>query len=324
MRIAFQMDPLESLNAERDTSLLLIKEALKRGWEVFSFQPKDILVSNHIKSLENVELIALCSELRLGDNGVVQRALCDIEINLNSLDFLWIRQDPPFNLSYITSTYFFEYLNNVTILNSPVALRNNPEKLSPLRFSRWMPPTMIAYNPEACFDFLQSFGSVIVKPLYEFSGRYIAKASNKNELLQAFKAETIRNPDLPLMVQKFLPEVKDGDKRIFIVHGEFAGCFIKKPGNHEYLSNLAHGGVAIESSLSHREAEISEEVGRFLKEQDILFAGLDVIADQLTEINITSPTGIPTLNRLYNRTVESDIWEKALQIRELQLERHLL
>jgi glutathione synthase len=155
-------------------------------------------------------------------------------------------------------------------------------------------------------------GSLIIKPLYEFGGRFIAKAETLDQLKDVFSQEKKRNPELPIMVQKFLPAIAQGDKRIFMLQGQVIGCFTKKPDGHEYLSNLAFGGQGVPDQLTEREHLLCQDLAPFLKKYGLFFVGLDVIDGHLTEINVTSPTGIPTLNHLYGRRVEKELLDAAI------------
>lgn len=303
LKIAVQMDPLHAINPLTDTTLALMQEAQKRGHAVFTYTP-DML------ACENGEVFATLFPLQLhkGEawftHGEARR------VALKEMDVLLVRQDPPFNMEYITATYWLERLPATTrVFNHPRSLRDLPEKLFPLLFPEYTPPTLITSNAEEIRRFHAAHGSIVLKPLYGYGGKAVfvidEKAANFEALL-----ETLGEMSSEAMVaQKFLPQVKDQDMRVVLINGEVIGAFGRLPAQGEIRANMRVGGTPVKMELSAKQRRICEEVGPKLRERGIMLAGLDLIGDWLTEINITSPTGFRPLEKLYGINPAAVFWD---------------
>lgn len=311
MLVAFQMDALASLHPERDTSLLLIKEGIKRGFEVFYYEP-------HHLFYDQGHVMAECFQLSLdpeSPTGLKQQNVGHRD--LDTMDYIWVRQDPPFHMAYITTTYLLDLLKHPKIVNRPSGLRNGPEKLLPLAFHAYMPPTLITSLWETLCSFFDHHQSVILKPLYDYSGHSVHKADTLDALKKAYDHEKEHHPDLPLIIQKFLPAIYKGDKRIFMVNGQAVGCFRRIPMANSYLSNFSFGATAAPDYLTDIDHDLCRALSPILKKMGLFFVGLDVIDGKLIEINVTSPTGVPTYNRLYHTALEETIWNSLLNATDM-------
>jgi glutathione synthase len=307
MKIAFQMDPIEAVDINADSSFRLAEEAQARGHELFFYSP-DKLAYDEGRILS------------VGQSFTVQRvqgdhvALGPMErVDLAEFDVIWLRQDPPFDMHYITSTHLLDRLKGqALVVNDPFWVRNYPEKLLVLDFPDLTPPTMIARDLETIKSFKARYGDIILKPLYGNGGAGVFRldANDRNltslhELFTGFSRE-------PLIVQKFLPDVSAGDKRVILVDGEPVGAINRVPAKGETRSNMHVGGRPEKIGLSERDLEICANIGPLLKEKGQVFVGIDVIGTYLTEINVTSPTGIQELERFDGINVAEMIW-KAIE-----------
>ena len=304
MKIAFQMDPITSVDINADSSFRLAEEAQARGHELFFYSP-DML------AYEEGEITAR------GHSMVVRREVGnhvdlgpETHVNLADFDVIWLRQDPPFDMHYITSTHLLDRLKGkALVVNDPFWVRNYPEKLLVLDFPELTPPTTIARDLDTIKAFKERHGDVILKPLYGNGGAGVFRldANDRNltslhELFTGFSRE-------PLIVQKFLPDVSNGDKRVILVDGEPVGAINRVPAAGETRSNMHVGGRPEKIGLSERDLEICAAIGPLLREKGQVFVGIDVIGDYLTEINVTSPTGIQELERFDGVNIAAKIWE---------------
>ncbi|WP_394657832.1 glutathione synthase [uncultured Novosphingobium sp.] len=310
LRVAVQMDPLESVNIAGDSSFALMLAAQARGHTLFHYDVRSLAYDTG----DGGRLTAWASPVTVqkvqGDHFARdEHRLIDLA---RDVDVVLMRQDPPFDLGYITGTHLLERLEGTTlVVNDPVAVRNAPEKVMVLDYARFMPPTFIARR----LDDVRRFhavhpGDLVVKPLHGNGGKAVfrvpADGSNLGALAELFDQVW---PE-PFMVQPFLPSVSEGDKRIVLVDGEFAGAINRKPGEGEFRSNLAVGGSAEQTQLTAREEEICAAMGPELKRRGLVFVGIDVIGGQwLTEINVTSPTGIVAIDRFNGTDTGARIWE---------------
>ncbi|KTR82383.1 glutathione synthase [uncultured Novosphingobium sp.] len=310
LRVAVQMDPLESVNIAGDSSFALMLAAQARGHTLFHYDVRSLAYDTG----DGGRLTAWASPVTVqkvqGDHFARdEHRLIDLA---RDVDVVLMRQDPPFDLGYITGTHLLERLEGTTlVVNDPVAVRNAPEKVMVLDYARFMPPTFIARR----LDDVRRFhavhpGDLVVKPLHGNGGKAVfrvpADGSNLGALAELFGQVW---PE-PFMVQPFLPSVSEGDKRIVLVDGEFAGAINRKPGEGEFRSNLAVGGSAEQTQLTAREEEICAAMGPELKRRGLVFVGIDVIGGQwLTEINVTSPTGIVAIDRFNGTDTGARIWE---------------
>ena len=309
MKIAFQMDPIGAVDINADSSFRLAEEAQARGHSLFFYTPDHlayqegrITARGHDLSVQRVQ----------GDHAHLG---AEREVDLADFDVIWLRQDPPFDMHYITSTHLLDRLRgHALVVNDPFWVRNYPEKLMVLDFPELTPPTTIARDLETIKAFKTKHGDVILKPLYGNGGAGVFRldANDRNltslhELFSGFSRE-------PLIVQKFLPDVSKGDKRVILVDGAAVGAINRVPAAGETRSNMHVGGRPEKIGLTERDHEICAAIGPLLKEKGQIFVGIDVIGDYLTEINVTSPTGIQELERFDGVNIAALIW-RAIETR---------
>ena len=287
LKIACQMDPIERIDIGGDSTFALLLEAQRRGHELFYYTPPDL-------ALIGDRLIARGSTLKVQDKAGDHYALSDPRsVDLSSVDAVLLRQDPPFDMAYITTTHLLERIHPGTlVVNDPAHVRNAPEKLWVLDFLDLMPPTIVTRQLADVMAFRAEHKDIIVKPLYGNGGASVFRIreddSNLASLVELFQT-VFREP---FMVQQYRPEVRAGDKRIILVDGEFAGAVNRVPAANETRSNLHVGGTAAAVEITVRDREICARLGPELKRRGLIFTGIDVIGPYLTEINVTSPTGI--------------------------------
>lgn len=304
LKIAMQMDPILDVDVNADSSFRIAEEAQARGHEVHYYGPDRLFFdSGHI--MATVQR----AKMTRGESTPAELDAPKL-VNLKEFDVIWLRQDPPFDMHYITNTHMLERLkDDVLVVNDPFWVRNFPEKLLVLSFQDLTPPTMVARNLDAIKAFRKKHGDIIIKPLYGNGGAGVFKLkkddSNLNSLFEMFT----ENSREPLVIQKFLPDVKAGDKRVILIDGEVVGAINRVPAEGETRSNMHVGGRAEKVELSARDREICDRIGPFLKSHGQIFVGIDVIGDYLTEINVTSPTGIQELERFDNINVTEKIWQ---------------
>ena len=304
LNVAVQMDPIARINIRGDSTFALLLEAQKRGHGLSYYTP-DML------SLKGEELVAPVQALAVRDEAGNHFTLGEPKReSLAAFDVILLRQDPPFDLAYITSTHLLERLHPKTlVVNDPKGVRNAPEKLFVMDFPHLMPPTLISRDLDEINAFRDQSGAVVMKPLHGHGGaavfRIMPQDMNFGSLFDMFSV-TFKEP---WVVQRFLPEVKHGDKRIILVDSEFAGAVNRVPAPDDLRSNMVRGGAAQATDLTDREREICAALGPSLRERGLLFVGIDVIDGNLTEINVTSPTGIRAIARLDGPDVAAKIWD---------------
>jgi glutathione synthase len=304
LNVAVQMDPIARINIKGDSTFALLLEAQKRGHGLSYYTPDKL-------SMIGEELVAPVQLLTVRDEPGDHFTLGEPRREaLNGFDVVLLRQDPPFDLAYITSTHFLERIHPKTlVVNDPASVRNAPEKLFVMNFPQLMPPTLISRDLDEINAFRDRHGAVVMKPLHGHGGaavfRVMPQDMNFGSLFDMFSV-TFKEP---WVIQQFIPEVKQGDKRIILVNGEFAGAVNRVPAADDLRSNMVRGGAAKETELTAREREICETVGPALRERGLLFVGIDVINGNLTEINVTSPTGIRAIARLGGPDVAAKIWD---------------
>jgi glutathione synthase len=306
LRVAVQMDPIENINISGDSTFALMLSAQNRGHKLYHYLAGDL-------TYQDGRLYAGAREVSVQSVAGDHFRLADFAIlDLGSdVDVVLMRQDPPFDLGYITATHLLERIQGETlVVNDPGAVRNAPEKVWVLDFARFMPPTMVTRSLGAARHFLAEHGEIVLKPLHGNAGKAVFKierdSANLSALMELFNA-TYREPHV---LQAFLPEVTEGDKRIVLVEGEIAGAINRRPGSGEIRSNLAAGGTAEASELTDTEREICAALGPELKRRGLLFVGIDVIGGRwLTEINVTSPTGIVAIDKFNGTDTPGLIWE---------------
>ncbi|MEM7225983.1 MAG: glutathione synthase [Pseudomonadota bacterium] len=304
LAVALQMDPIETIDIAGDSTFVLALEAQKRGHGLFHYLPGDLSFRDG-----RVSARARPLEVRreMGNHATLgQPELLD----LAALDVVLMRQDPPFDMSYITATHLLEHVHPKTlVVNDPFHVRNAPEKLFATHFQALMPPTLITSDRTAIKAFRAEHKDLIVKPLFGNGGAGVFHVAPDDDNLVAMLEmfETFYRE--PVMVQRFLPEVRAGDKRIILIDGKAAGVINRVPPPGEARSNMHVGGRPEKASLNPRDEEICEMIGPILEERGLIFVGIDVIGDYLTEINVTSPTGLQEVNRFEGTCLESDIWD---------------
>jgi glutathione synthase len=307
LRVAVQMDPLESINIGGDSSFALMLSAQTRGHRLWHYDVRTL-------AWENGRLTAWARSVRVqrvpGDHHAFEGDLAKIDLAAD-VDVILMRQDPPFDLGYISAALLLDRLKGTTlVVNDPKSVINAPEKMFVLDYARFMPPTLIARKIEDVRAFQQRHGAVVVKPLHGNGGKAIFKVEADGTNLSAIVELFGQVWPEPFMVQPFLPEVAEGDKRIVLVDGEFAGAINRKPGEGEFRSNLAQGGYAEAATLTAREEEICAAMGPELKARGLVFVGIDVIGGKwLTEINVTSPTGIVAIDQFNGTDTAGAIWD---------------
>jgi glutathione synthase len=305
-KIAIQMDPLESINIKVDSTYILALEAQKRGYRLFHYQPENLIY-------ENGRVSALGNVFKLFPNKkTFFKKFKTQKIFLDDYDVVLVRQDPPFNMSYITTTYLLEMFSDKTlILNDPKSIRDNPEKLSIFNFENIIPPTLISKNIEQCFNFQKKYKKTIIKPLYGNGGEGISKLEGTNDLLKRKILKLISRYKQPIVIQKYLKEIKEGDRRIILIDGEYVGSVARIPKKGSVTANFHTGGSAKKVGLVRRDKKICSILKPFLKKKKLFFTGVDVIGNYLTEINVTSPTGIQEVNKLNGVRLEEFFWDRV-------------
>jgi glutathione synthase len=304
LNVAVQMDPIARINIRGDSTFALLLEAQKRGHGLCYYTPDKL-------SQVGDDIVAPVQLLTVRDEPGNHFTLGEPRrTSLRSFDIVLLRQDPPFDLAYITSTHMLERIHPKTlVVNDPASVRDAPEKLFVMNFPQLMPPTLISRDLDEINAFRDVHGAVVMKPLHGYGGaavfRIMPQDMNFGSLFDMFSV-TFREP---WVIQRFLPNVKHGDKRIILVDGEFAGAVNRVPAPDDLRSNMVRGGAAHATELTPREREICTTLGPELKKRGLLFVGIDVIDDNLTEINVTSPTGIRAIARLNGPDVAAKIWD---------------
>jgi glutathione synthase len=305
-KIAIQMDPLESVNIKSDSTYILALEAQKRGYRLFHYLPENLIYENgRVSALGNIFKL-------FPDKKFFFKKSKTQKIFLDDYDVVLVRQDPPFNMSYITATYLLEMVSNKTlILNDPKSIRDNPEKLSMFNFKNIIPPTLISKNIEQCFNFQKKYKKTIIKPLYGNGGEGISKLEGISVVLKRKILKLINRYKQPIVMQKYLSEIKEGDRRIILIDGEYAGSVARIPKKGSVTANFHTGGTAKKVGLVRRDKKICNILKPFLKKNKLFFTGIDIIGNYLTEINVTSPTGIQEINRLNGARLEKFFWDRV-------------
>jgi glutathione synthase len=303
LKVAVQMDPIERIKIAGDSTFALLLEAEKRGHAVSYYTPDRL-------SLSEGKVFASAQALQVRDTAGDHFTLGEAKRSeLSSFDVILLRQDPPFDMNYITTTHLLEKLPDTLVVNDPRSVRNAPEKMFVMDYADLMPPTLITRDLEEIKAFRSFHKDIVMKPLYGKGGESVFRISpddlNFGSLYDLFSI-TFREA---WVVQKFLPEVKDGDKRIILVDGEFAGAVNRVPAAGDLRSNMVRGGSPKKTDLSPREREICDRLAPELKKRGLLFTGIDVIGGWLTEINVTSPTGIRAIKNLGGPDVAAMIWD---------------
>ena len=304
LTIAVQMDPIERVNIAGDSTFALMLEAQARGHSLLYYTPDRL-------SLRGGAVVAQARPVGVRDIPGDHFTLGDAEhVDLAKVDVVLLRQDPPFDLAYITTTHLLERIHPRTlVVNNPASVRDAPEKVFVLNYPRLMPPTLITRDKALIEAFRAEHGDIVMKPLYGHGGggvfKVVPKDPNFGSLFDLFST-MFREP---WVVQRFLPKVSEGDKRIILVDGVAAGVVNRVPAENDIRSNMVRGGAAHPTDLDKRETEICETIGPELKKRGLLFVGIDVIDGLLTEINVTSPTGVRAIKRIGGPDVAVAIWD---------------
>ena len=304
LSVAIQMDPVEKIDINGDSSFVLGLEAQKRGHDLFYYLPSDL-------TFRDGKVTARGQQLTLRrESGNHFETGPRVQMDLSTMDVILMRQDPPFDMAYITATHVLEHIHPRTlVVNDPAHVRNAPEKIFVTRFPELMPPTLISSSREEILAFRAEHKDIIVKPLYGNGGAGVFHITPGDENLASLLEVFTGIYREPIIVQRYLPEVRAGDKRIILVDGKAMGATNRIPPVGEARSNMHVGGRPAPTTLTRREEEICETIGPTLKEYGLIFVGIDVIGDYLTEINVTSPTGLQEVNRFNNVCLEADIWD---------------
>jgi len=304
LRVAIQMDPIESVNIDGDSSFVMGLSAEARGHKLWHYHPRQLTLRNGV-AVARARPMTLRRKkgdhFTLGDEEVIE---------LKTMDVVLMRQDPPFDMSYITATHILESVHPKTlVVNDPVHVRNAPEKLFVTHFPDLMPPTVITSDKQEILAFRAAHKDIIVKPLFGNGGAGVFHIAPGDENLGALLELFTQLYREPIIVQRYLPEVRQGDKRIILIDGEPVGAINRVPAAGEARSNMHVGGRPEQAGLTPRDKEICAAIGPALRERGMIFVGIDVIGNYMTEINVTSPTGLQEVNRFEKVVLEDRIWD---------------
>ena len=306
--IAIQANSVDRINVETDTSLLLALEAQKRLYQIYWYEPKDL-------SLVNGKIYAKAKKVVFFENKKKYfKILNDVNLDLSKMKYVLIRQNPPFNMDYITSTLYLENIaKKVKVLNNPISVRNISEKFYSVNFLKFMPPTIFTVDIKLIKKFFQKYKKIVIKPIHGYAGKdilFVDRKFNEKKIKKYIKK--IKH----VMVQKFLPLVKYGDKRVFILNGKVKGAIRRVPSKNSILSNISQGGSALKTNLNKKEIYISNIIAKDLKKNNIFFAGIDLVSNYLIgDINVTSPTGLPQYKSLTGINLAKNFWDEAKKLK---------
>ena len=303
--LSVQANALSSINIKTDTTLLLCSEAQKRGFKIFWYETKNLSIQN-TKVFAKGYFVNFSNEKKN-----FYKIIKKTELDLSKSDYLLVRQNPPFNMDYVISTLYLEkIINSVKIINNPVSIRNVSEKFYSTKFFRFMPPTIFTKNLQKINTFHKKYKKVVLKPIDGYAGKeilFLNKKLNKSKINQYISRKG------HVMVQKFLPQVEQGDKRVFIINGKVCGAIRRIPKKNSILSNLSQGGKAVSTKLNYKENRISKIIAKDLLKNKIYFAGIDFVAGYLIgDINVTSPTGLPQYKELTGTNLAKVFWNNLL------------
>ena len=302
--VAIQMDPIERIDIAGDSTFALALEAQNRGYRLLYYGPRDLTLRDGVVTAKTRPL-----EVRNEKNNHFTLGAPSVG-DLSESDVVLMRQDPPFDMAYITATHLLERIaGKALVVNDPFNVRNAPEKLFVTLFKAFMPPTLVTSDPDEIRRFRAEYKEIVLKPLYGNGGAGVFRVRPDDENLAALLEVFTQLYREPIVVQGYVPDVRKGDKRIILVDGQFAGAVNRVPATGEARSNLHVGGRAEATTLSAREQEICEALGPELRERGLVFAGIDVIGGYLTEVNVTSPTGIQEIKRFGGPDIAKLIWD---------------
>ncbi len=306
MKIIVQMDPIEKLNLEGDSTFALLFEAQTRGYEIDFYTPDMLTLEDGILFAEayKINLKNIPSEI-IKSSGARN-------VQLDKYDVVLMRQDPPFDMNYITATHLLETVQEkVLVLNNPFYVRNCPEKIFVNKFKKFMPPTMITRNISEINKFRDKYDEIIIKPLYGNGGASIFYSNKSDRNFSSIIENFMNISNEPFIIQKFIPNVSNGDKRIILINGKIAGAINRLPQNGEIRSNMHVGGQAVKTEITPDEKKICDALSADLINYGLFFVGIDVIDNFITEINVTSPTGIREIHKLTGQNIAEHFWHEA-------------
>jgi len=315
LKVAVQMDPIEPINIDGDSTFALMLEAQARGHALWHYEVRHLALregrrgeGGHVQE----RLTAFARKVSVQrERGRHYQFSPDETLDLARMDVVLMRQDPPFDMAYITATHMLEHIHPATlVVNDPASVRNAPEKILVTHFPDLMPPTLITWDLNAIRGFRAEHKDIIVKPLFGNGGAGVFRIRENDENLAALLEMHFARSREPLMIQRYEPAVRQGDKRIILIDGEPAGALNRVPAQGEARSNMHVGGRAEKATLTPRDREICRRIGPLLRERGLLFVGIDVIGDWLTEINVTSPTGLQEISRFDGTNLAALIWDK--------------
>lgn len=303
LKVALQMDPVEGIDINADSSFVIGLEALARGHALYYYHPHDL-------TLDGNRVVANSSRLNLRREVGNHFTLSDQKIrDISEMDVVLLRQDPPFDMSYITTTYLLDMIHPKTlVVNNPSEVRANSEKLYVARFPELMAPTLVSRNKKQLIDFRKIHKDIIMKPLYGNGGAGVFHIGPDDENMNALLEMMFAQNNEPVMLQAYIPDIRDGDKRIILIDGKALGGVNRIPAHGDARANMHAGGVAEKCQLTERDHEICNAIGPDLKSRGLLFAGIDVIGGYLTEINVTSPTGLQEIANFDGNHLEQALW----------------
>jgi glutathione synthase len=306
MKIIVQMDPIEKLNLEGDSTFALLYEAQTRGYEIDFYTP-------NMLTLEDGILLAEAYQISLKNNpSEIIKSNGAKSVQLDKYDVVLMRQDPPFDMNYITATHLLETVQErVLVLNNPFYVRNCPEKIFVNKYKKFMPPTMITRNTSEINRFRDRYDEIIIKPLYGNGGASVFYSNKSDRNFSSIIENFMNISNEPFIIQKFIPNVSHGDKRIILINGQIAGAINRLPQNGEIRSNMHVGGQAVKTEITPNEREICDVLSKDLINFGLFFVGIDVIDNFITEINVTSPTGIREIHKLTGQNIAENFWNEA-------------
>jgi glutathione synthase len=315
LKVAVQMDPIESIDIAGDSTFALMLEAQRRGHALWHYEVRHMSLREGRAAPGSPRTERLTARARPVTvervRGAHHRFGEPVTLDLAAMDVVLMRQDPPFDMAYITATHMLEHIHPATlVVNDPASVRNAPEKLLVTHFPELMPPTLITWDLEAIRAFRAEFRDIIVKPLFGNGGAGVFRIREDDENLASLLEMHFARSREPLMIQRYEPAVRQGDKRVILVDGEPMGAINRVPAQGEARSNMHVGGRAEAAVLTARDREICARIGPLLREQGLIFVGIDVIGDWLTEINVTSPTGLQEVARFGGADLPAAIWDR--------------
>jgi glutathione synthase len=314
LKVAVQMDHVSSIHIAGDSTFAMSLEAQERGHALFHYTPDRL-------SMRDGRVFASLEPMTLRDEKDAHFTLgAPVRTDLSTMDVVLLRQDPPFDMAYITSTHMLERIHPATlVVNDPAWVRNSPEKIFVTEFPDLMPETLITSSPEDIRAFRAEMGDIILKPLYGNGGAGVFHLTKEDRNLSSLLEMFTKMSREPIIAQRYLPRVRDGDKRIILIDGEPVGAINRVPAEHDARSNMHVGGQAVATDLTEREREICARIGPSLRERGFILVGIDVIGDLMTEINVTSPTGLREVARFGGANIAGLMWD-AIERRRADLQ----